>query len=60
MRIFLDSNVIISAGLFPESRVGKALAHIVNNHELILSQYTLEEMKKGKTEMSTNIEIKKN
>ena len=44
MRIFLDSNVIISAGLFPESSVGKALTHIVNSHELILSQYVLEEM----------------
>ena len=46
MRIYLDSNVIISAGLFPESSVGKALAHIVNNHGLILSRYTLKEMKK--------------
>ena len=45
MRIFLDSNVIISAGLFPESGVAKALAHIVDNHELILSKYTLEEIK---------------
>jgi putative PIN family toxin of toxin-antitoxin system len=41
----VDANIIISAGLFPESNVGKALKHIMQNHSLVLSQYTLEEIK---------------
>jgi len=45
MRIIVDANIIISAGLFPESNVGKALAHIVKNHKLFLCQYTLDELK---------------
>jgi predicted nucleic acid-binding protein len=45
MRILVDTNVIISAGLFPESYVGKALKHIIKNHNLILCQYTLDELK---------------
>jgi len=45
MRIIVDANIIISAGLFPESNVGKVLAHIVKNHKLVLCQYTLDELK---------------
>jgi len=44
MRVIVDANIIISAGLFPESTIGKALAHIVKNHTLFLCQYTLEEL----------------
>ena len=42
----VDSNIIISAGLFPESIVGKALHHIVINESLVLCKYTLEELSK--------------
>jgi putative PIN family toxin of toxin-antitoxin system len=45
MRILVDTNIIISAGLFPESDVGKVLKHIIKNHNLILCQYTLDELK---------------
>ena len=45
MRIMVDANIIISAGLFPKSAVGEVLAHIVKNHELILCQYTLDELR---------------
>ena len=45
MRILVDANIIISAGLFPESNVGRALAHIVETHSLVLYQYTLDELK---------------
>jgi len=41
----VDANIIISAGLFPESNVGKVLAHVVKNHELVICQYTLDELK---------------
>jgi putative PIN family toxin of toxin-antitoxin system len=44
MRILVDTNIIISAGLFPESYVGKVLKHIVQNHNLILCQYVLDEL----------------
>ena len=39
-----DANIIISAGLFPESIVGKVFAHIVKNHKLVLCQYTIDEL----------------
>ena len=45
MRISVDTNIIISAGLFPESNIGKALKHIMQNHNLVMSQYTLDELK---------------
>jgi putative PIN family toxin of toxin-antitoxin system len=45
MRILVDTNIIISAGLFPESSVGKVLKHIVQNYNLILCQYTLDELR---------------
>jgi len=44
MRTMVDANIIISAGLFPKSIVGKVLAHVVKNHELVLCQYTLNEL----------------
>ena len=45
MRISVDTNIIISAGLFPESNIGKALKHIMQQHHLVLSRYTLDELK---------------
>lgn len=45
MRIMVDANIIISAGLFPKSAVGEVLAHVVKNHELVLCRYTLDELK---------------
>ena len=45
MRILVDTNIIISGGIFPESIVGKVLAHITRNHHLVLCQYSLDEMK---------------
>ena len=41
----VDTNIIISAGLFPESNIGKALTHIAKNHKLVLCRYTLDELK---------------
>ena len=40
----VDSNVIISAALFPESAVGKVLFHVAKNHKLVLCQYTIDEL----------------
>ena len=44
MRVMVDANIIILAGLFPESIVGKILEHIVKNESLVLCKYTLEEL----------------
>ena len=46
MRVMVDANIIISAGLFPESMVGKTLEYIVKNESLVLCKYTLEELLK--------------
>ncbi|GHU44972.1 hypothetical protein FACS1894190_16850 [Spirochaetia bacterium] len=46
MQIMVDANIIISAILFPQSTVTKVLRHIVSNHILMLSQYTIDETKK--------------
>ncbi|QQO10392.1 putative toxin-antitoxin system toxin component, PIN family [Breznakiella homolactica] len=45
MRIFVDTNIIISAGLFPESIVAKVFQHIITNHKIILCKQTIEEVK---------------
>ena len=45
MKIMVDANIIISAILFPKSIISKTLKHIVLNYELILSQYTVNEIK---------------
>jgi len=44
MRSMVDANIIISAGLFPKSNLGKILSHVVENHELVICQYTLNEL----------------
>jgi len=40
----VDSNIIISAALFPESSIGKILSHIAKNHKLVLCQHILDEL----------------
>lgn len=42
----VDANILISAILFPQSTITKVLRHIVSNHLLMLSQYTIDETKK--------------
>lgn len=44
MRILLDTNVIISAAMFPKSSIGEALTHITENHKLVICQFTLTEL----------------
>jgi len=40
----LDANVIISAILFPKSIVAKAFKHLIDNYNLVLSKYTIDEI----------------
>jgi predicted nucleic acid-binding protein len=41
-----DTNVLFSALLFPESRPAKALFSIIEQHNLILCDYIISELKK--------------
>ncbi|MCL2719933.1 MAG: putative toxin-antitoxin system toxin component, PIN family [Treponema sp.] len=45
MKILVDTNILFSALLFPESRPAKALFHIVNNHNLVLCDYIISELR---------------
>jgi len=40
----VDTNIIISASIFPNSTIGNVFAHIINNHELVLCKYILKEI----------------
>jgi putative PIN family toxin of toxin-antitoxin system len=45
MRIMLDTNVLISALLFPGVRMNAMMECIFTQHELVLSSYVVEELK---------------
>lgn len=44
MRIMLDTNVLISALLFPSTRMTKLFENIVIKHSLVLSSYVIDEL----------------
>lgn len=43
MRVFIDTNVIISAALFPQGKVAEVVSHLIENHDLIISSYSINE-----------------
>ena len=43
-RVLLDTNVVISALLFPRSVPARALALVVDEHELVLTQWVFDEL----------------
>ena len=45
MRVFVDTNVVISAMLFPNGKVAKVFSHFLEKHTLIISSYTKDECK---------------
>jgi len=45
MKIMVDTNVLFSALLFPESRPARALLHITEAHNLILYDYIISELR---------------
>lgn len=45
MRILVDTNILISAILFPESVVAKALLHITENHSMVLCDQNITELR---------------
>ena len=44
MRIMLDTNVLISALLFPGIRMDTMMNNIFMEHQLVLSSYVVEEL----------------
>ena len=44
MRIMLDTNVLISALLFPGTRMDTMMNNIFMEHQLVLSYYVVEEL----------------
>jgi predicted nucleic acid-binding protein len=55
MFVAIDTNIIVSATLFPESVVAKVFYHILANHELVLSKYVLDEMKSWRQKISCDL-----
>ena len=45
MRVFVDTNIVISALLFPNGKTAKVFSHLLRKHTVIISSYTKEECK---------------
>lgn len=45
MRVFVDTNVVISAMLFPNGKTAKVFSHLLRKHTIIISSYSKEECK---------------
>ena len=45
MRILIDTNILFSAVLFPNSKPAHALLHVTNEHELILCDRNIAEIR---------------
>ena len=44
MRVMLDSNILISALLFPLGRVDTLFRELVLNHTIVISSYVVDEV----------------
>ena len=45
MRVMVDTNVLVSALLFPAAPVGRTLEGIVSGHTLVLASFVIEELR---------------
>ena len=45
MRVLVDTNILFSALLFPDSKPAKALYHIAENHEIVLCDQNIRELR---------------
>ena len=43
MRVFVDTNIVISSMLFPNGKVAKVFSHLLEKHTVIISSYTKDE-----------------
>ena len=46
MRILADTNILISALLYPKSNPAKALYHAADNHDFVLSDHNISEFRR--------------
>lgn len=46
MRVMVDTNVLFSAILFPDGQAAKAFTHCLLHHELVISTYVIDELKR--------------
>lgn len=46
MKVMLDTNILLSALLFPSERVNSFLAKVLTEHDLVLSTYVVDELKR--------------
>lgn len=44
MRVMIDTNVILSALLFPNERMNRLMDRVTHEHHLVLSSYVVEEL----------------
>lgn len=45
LRLLVDTNILISAALFPHGKVAAVFSHILESHTLVISSYSLSECK---------------
>jgi len=45
MRVLVDTNILFSALLFPRSRPAQALLHLADNHEIVLCDRNIAELR---------------
>lgn len=45
MRILIDTNILFSALIFPDSKPAKALLYVANNHEIVLCDRNIVELR---------------
>ena len=46
MRILIDTNILISALLYPNSKPSQVLLYVARHHELVLSDYNIAEFRR--------------
>jgi putative PIN family toxin of toxin-antitoxin system len=44
MKVFVDTNILVSAILFPKSKVAGSFSIILKEHSLVICQYSIEEL----------------
>jgi predicted nucleic acid-binding protein len=59
LKILADTNILISALLYPNSKPSMALCHAADNHDLVLSDYNIAEFRRiaGKKFSRTQADI---
>lgn len=45
MKVLIDTNVIISAALFPDGKVAYVVSHLFESHTVVIATYSIEECK---------------